>query len=392
MINRRASSEIKDSLSFFSVVSIIGPRQVGKTTLAKQIMSESAKPTLYLDLELQSDLFKLNDAELFLSQHSEKLVVIDEVQNKKELYPLLRALVDRTREPGQFLLLGSASPELIRHSAESLAGRIAYHQLHPFDLTEIPEAISQNDLWVKGGFPSVLFAKNDDLARRWMENFISAYLNRDLLQLGLNASPKIIRNLWTMMAHLNGQLFNATTLGNSLGISTPTVKRYVDFLEEAFLLKSLHPFSWNMPKRLVKTPKIYLTDTGILHHLSGVTDLINLSGNPLVGNSWESFVVNQLLALKKNPVDLYFYRTHQGTEVDLVFTKGLNVVATAEIKYSNSPQLTKGNFQAFDDLNAPMNYVITPSSDDYLFKERIRICSLKAFITNYLTELSGYWL
>jgi len=387
MINRRASSEIKDSLSFFSVVSIIGPRQVGKTTLAKQIMSESAKPTLYLDLELQSDLFKLNDAELFLSQHSEKLVVIDEVQNKKELYPLLRALVDRTREPGQFLLLGSASPELIRHSAESLAGRIAYHQLHPFDLTEIPEAISQNDLWVKGGFSSVLFAKNDDLARRWMENFISAYLNRDLLQLGLNASPKIIRNLWTMMAHLNGQLFNATTLGNSLGISTPTVKRYVDFLEEAFLLKSLHPFSWNMPKRLVKTPKIYLTDTGILHHLSGVTDLINLSGNPLVGNSWESFVVNQLLALKKNPVDLYFYRTHQGTEVDLVFTKGLNVVATAEIKYSNSPQLTKGNFQAFDDLNAPMNYVITPSSDDYLFKERIRICSLKAFITNYLKSL-----
>lgn len=387
MINRRVGSEIKDSLSFFSVVSIIGPRQVGKTTLAKQIMSESAKPTLYLDLELQSDLFKLNDAELFLSQHSEKLVVIDEVQNKKELYPLLRALVDRTREPGQFLLLGSASPELIRHSAESLAGRIAYHQLHPFDLTEIPEAISQNDLWVKGGFPSVLFAKNDDLARRWMENFISAYLNRDLLQLGLNASPKIIRNLWTMMAHLNGQLFNATTLGNSLGISTPTVKRYVDFLEEAFLLKSLHPFSWNMPKRLVKTPKIYLTDTGILHHLSGVTDLINLSGNPLVGNSWESFVVNQLLALKKNPVDLYFYRTHQGTEVDLVFTKGLNVVATAEIKYSNSPQLTKGNFQAFDDLNAPMNYVITPSSDDYLFKERIRICSLKAFITNYLKSL-----
>jgi predicted AAA+ superfamily ATPase len=384
MINRRISSEIKDSLSYFPVVSIIGPRQVGKTTLAKQIMVESVKPTLYLDLELQSDLFKLNDAELFLSQHSEKMIVIDEVQNKKELYPLLRALVDRTRESGQFLLLGSASPELIRHSSESLAGRIAYHQLHPFDLTEIPETISQNDLWVKGGFSNVLFAKNDDLARRGMENFISTYLNRDLLQLGLNASPKIIRNLWTMMAHLNGQLFNATTLGNSLGISTPTVKRYVDFLEEAFLLKSLHPFSWNMPKRLVKTPKVYLTDTGILHHLSGITDLNNLSGNPLVGNSWESFVVNQLLALKKNPVDLYFYRTHQGTEVDLVFTKGLTVVATAEIKYSNSPQLTKGNFQAFDDLNAPMNYVITPSSDDYLFKERIRVCSLKAFIVNYL--------
>lgn len=387
MISRRIFTEITDSLSFFPVVSIIGPRQVGKTTLAKQIMSESAKPTLYLDLELQSDLFKLNDAELFLSQHSEKLIVIDEVQNKKELYPLLRALVDRTRESGQFLLLGSASPELIRHSSESLAGRIAYHQLHPFDLTEIPDTVSQNDLWVKGGFPNVLFAKNDDLARRWMENFISTYLNRDLLQLGLNASPKIIRSLWTMMAHLNGQLFNATTLGNSLGISTPTVKRYIDFLEDAFLLKSLHPFSWNMPKRLVKTPKVYLTDTGILHHLSGVTDFNNLSGNPIVGSSWESFVINQLLALKKNKIDLYFYRTHHGAEVDLVFTKGLTVVATAEIKYSNSPQLTKGNFQALDDLNAPINYVITPSSDDYIFKERIRICSLKAFISNYLPVL-----
>ncbi len=386
MINRRIFTDIKDSLSFFPVASIIGPRQVGKTTLAEQIISDSSKPTLYLDLELQSDLFKLNEAELFLSQHSDKLIVIDEVQIKKELFPLLRALVDKTREPGQFLLLGSASPELIRHSSESLAGRIAYHQLQPFDILEAPETITLNDLWIKGGFPKVLFAKNNDLAYRWMENFVSTYLNRDLLQLGLNASPKIIRNLWTMMAHLNGQLFNATTLGNSLGVSTPTIKRYVDFLEEAFLLKSLHPFSWNISKRLVKTPKVYLADTGILHHLVGVTDLNSLSGNPIVGSSWESFVINQIQALKKNQLDLYFYRTHNGAEVDLVITKGLTVVATAEIKYSNSPQLSKGNFIAFEDLNAPMNYVITPSSDDYLFKERIRICSLKAFIFNYLPQ------
>lgn len=384
MISRRIFTEIQDSLAFFPVVSIIGPRQVGKTTLAKQIMLASAKPTIYLDLEIQSDLFKLNDAELFLSAHTGHLVVIDEVQHKKELYPLLRGLVDKQREPGRFLLLGSASPELIRDSSESLAGRIAYHQLHPFDLSEVPETVQQTDLWVKGGFPNMLFSTKPDFSRRWMENFISTYLNRDLLQLGLNASPNTIRNLWTMMAHLNGQLFNATTLGNSLGISTPTVKRYVDFLEDAFLLKSLHPFSWNMPKRLVKTPKVYLTDTGILHHLSGIPDFVSLSGNPMIGSSWESFVVNQIWALKSNYTDVYFYRTHHGSEVDLVFTRGLNVVATAEIKYSNSPQLTKGNFLAFDDLNAPMNYVITPSSDDYLFKERIRICSLKAFIVNYL--------
>jgi predicted AAA+ superfamily ATPase len=387
MISRRIKSDIISSLSFFPVVAIIGPRQVGKTTLAKMIMSDLDKPTLYLDLERQSDLFKLNDPELFFLQHPEKLIIIDEVQNKMELYPLLRALVDQVGKPGQFLLLGSASPELIRHSSESLAGRIAYHQLYPIDLTEISGNDTQNDLWVKGGFPDVLYAKNHDHANRWMENFISTYLNRDLVQLGLSASPKTIRNLWSMMAHLNGNLLNATALGNSLGVTTPTIKRYVDFLEEAFLLKSLHPFSWNMKKRLVKTSKVYLTDTGVLHHLLGVNDLNDLSGNPILGSSWESFVINQILTIKKNQIDLWFYRTHQGTEIDLVFTRGLTVIATAEIKYTNSPHLTKGNFQAIEDLNAHVNFVITPSSDDYLFKERIRVCSLKAFIFNYLPSL-----
>jgi hypothetical protein len=296
-------------------------------------------------------------------------------------------LVDQTRRPGQFLLLGSASPELIRHSSESLAGRIAYHQLHPIDLTEVPDDISQNDLWVRGGFPKVLLAKNDDLAQQWLGNFISTYLNRDLLQLGLSASPKIIRNLWTMMAHLNGHLLNATTLSNSLGVTMPTVKRYVDFLEDAFLLKSLHPFSWNMKKRLVKASKVYLTDTGVLHHLVRVKDFNDLSGNPILGSSWESFVFNQILSLKQSQIDLYFYRTHQGTEMDLVFTRGLNVIATAEIKYSNSPQLTKGNFQAIEDLNSSNNFIITPSSDDYLLKEHLRVCSLKAFILNHLPVL-----
>lgn len=384
MIDRRIIADIKDSLDFFPVVSIIGPRQVGKTTLAKHIISQLEKPTLYLDLEIQSDLFKLNDAELFLSQYSDYLVVIDEVQLKKELYPLIRGLVDQHRVPSRFLLLGSASPELIRDSSESLAGRIAYHQLFPIELTEIPDTISQNDLWVKGGFPNMLFTENQKLSYRWMENFIGTYLNRDLLQLGLKASPKVIRNLWTMMAHLNGQLLNATTIGNSLGVTTPTVKRYIDFLEDAFLLKSLHPFHWNISKRIVKTPKVFLTDTGILHHLLGVNDFLSLSGNPIVGSSWESFVFNQVLAIKPDGLDLFFYRTHQGAEVDLVFARGLTVVATAEVKYSNSPQLTKGNFQAFDDLKAPMNYVITPSSDEFQMKENVRVCPLKNFVMSYL--------
>lgn len=387
VLQRNLIQKIKGSLDFFPVVSIIGTRQVGKTTLAKMIVAELNKPSIYLDLELHSDLNKLRDAELFLSYHKDKLVVIDEVQNKKELYPLLRALVDQTMEAGQFLLLGSASPELIRHSSESLAGRIAYHQLFQFDMSEIPDSITQEDLWIKGGFPQALLAKNEELTSLWMDNFIDTYLNRDLLQLGLNASPIIIRNLWTMMAHLNGQLFNASTLAKSLGITVPTVKRYVDFLEEAFLLKSLHPYTWNISKRLTKTPKIYLTDTGILHRLTGISNLTELSGNPMIGSSWETFVINQVNALKTDKINLCFYRTHQGAEADLVFTRGLNVVATAEIKYSNSPQLTKGNFIAFEDLKAPVNYVITPSSDDYLIKKNVRVCSLKSFVFDYLPML-----
>lgn len=387
MIRRRIIKEINESLAYFPIVSIIGPRQVGKTTLAKQIIADLKVPSIYLDLERTSDLFKLENAELFLSQQSDKLIVIDEVQLKKDLYPLLRSLVDETNKPGQFLLLGSASPELIRHSSESLAGRIAYHQLHPLDMIEAPEPISQNDLWLKGGFPKALLSQNENMAHQWMDNFISTYLNRDLLQLGLNASPKVIHNLWSMMAHLNGQLLNATTIGKSLGLSTPTVKRYIDFLEEAFLLKSLHPFSWNMQKRLVKSPKIYLTDTGILHQLVGVSNYEELAGNPIIGSSWESFVINQISALKEKKTEIHFYRTHHGAEADLVFTKGLTVTATAEIKYSNSPQLTKGNFFAFDDLKAPVNYVITPSSDDYLIRKNVRVSSLKTFIQKYLPLL-----
>lgn len=384
MVNREILTKIWDSLNYFPIVGIIGPRQVGKTTLAKQIISECNNQAIYLDLELQSDLFKLNDAELFLSQHSDKLIVIDEIQFKKDLFPLLRALVDKKQIPGQFMILGSASPDLIRDSSESLAGRIAYHRLFPFNLGELSE-IAQNELWIKGGFPGALLATNEELTHRWMDNFINTYLNRDLLQLGLNASPIVIRNLWSMMAHLNGQLFNASTVAKSLGVSVPTVKRYVNFLEEAFILKSLHPFTWNISKRITKTPKVYLTDTGILHHLVGISDFIELSGNPIIGSSWEAFVINQVDAMKKDTTDIFFYRTHQGAEVDLVFAKGLKVVATAEIKYTNSPKLTKGNLQAMEDLNAPMNFVITPSSDDFLVKEKIRVCSLKTFVFNYLS-------
>ncbi len=381
MLNRQLFSEIVLSLQHFPVVAIIGQRQVGKTTLAKQLFEQLDKQVLYLDLELPSDSIKLKNAELFFMQNTDKLIIIDEVQRDKSLFPILRSMVDKTNTVGQFLLLGSASPELIRHSSETLAGRIVYHRLFPFNINEIPDSINQNKLWIKGGFPKMILTDNQKINHLWMSSFVDTYLNRDLLQLGLNASPKTIYRLWTMLAHINGQILNVSTLSKSLALSSPTVKRYIDFLEDAFLVQTLMPYIFNISKRLVKSPKIYLTDTGILHHLLRINNLEELSGNPIIGSSWETFVINQIISCKPEGLDMFFYRTQHGTELDLVFVKGVNVVATAEIKYSNSPNLTKGNLQAIKDLEAPINYVITPSSDDFYYKENIRILSLKKFMS-----------
>ncbi len=388
MIKRKLLSEIILSLQHFPVVAIMGQRQVGKTTLAKQLFEHLNRKILYLDLELPSDSIKLKNAELFFKHNTDKLIIIDEVQRDKSLFPILRSMVDKTNSVGQFLILGSASPELIRNSSETLAGRIVYHRLFPFNITEIPDNINQNELWIKGGFPKMILTDNQTINQLWMSSFVDTYLNRDLLQLGLNASPKAIYRLWTMLAHINGQLLNVSTLSKSLALSSPTVKRYIDFLEEAFLVQTLLPYIFNISKRLIKSPKIYLTDTGILHHLLRIRNLEELSGNPIIGSSWETFVINQIISCKPKDVDMFFYRTQHGAELDLVFVKGISIVATAEIKYSNSPNLTKGNMQAINDLQAPVNYVITPSSDDFYFKENIRILSAQKFISVFTKILN----
>nr|WP_321353628.1 ATP-binding protein [uncultured Draconibacterium sp.] len=384
---RKLFKEVQNSLTYFPIVAIIGPRQVGKTTLIKQLITNTKEECIYLDLERASDLNKLTDAELFFSQNREKLIIIDEIQLKEDLYPLLRSLVDETRKPGQFILLGSASPDLIRNSSETLAGRIAYLRLFPFALEELPSNISQTNLWINGGFPDALLAPTPDLTWQWTENFIHTYLNRDLLQLGLNAPSRTIRNLWSMLAHSSGQILNASTLANSLGLSSPTINKYIDFLEGAFLIYSLQAFAPNMKKRIVKRPKIYLTDTGILHHLIGVENFNELAGHPGLGPSWETFVLTQILAEKKKTLKLFFYRTHHGAEVDFVITKGEKVLASIEVKFTNSPKLSKGNYIAFEDLNSPANFVITPSSDNYLINKNVRACSLKTFIKDYLSVL-----
>lgn len=383
-IPRHIENTLMHYLDFFPVVGVIGPRQSGKTTLVKNISGKIEKAVNYLDLEKTSDLRKLEEPELYLKQYEDNLVIIDEVQRKQELFPLIRALVDQKRVPGRFLILGSASPELLKQNSESLAGRIGYLELHPFNLSEIKDIFKLEKLWVSGGFPPAILSKNNSLSGIWMNNFIKTYIERDLPYLGFPAPAVQSERFLMMLANSQGQILNYSQFGNSMGLSSNTIKSYIDFLEHSFLVKRLYPWSFNIKKRLVKSPKIYIRDSGMLHSLLGITNMDELFGHVIIGNSWEGFVYQQIILANDNKYSLYFYRSHAGSEIDLVFVKGTEPFMTAEIKYSNSPKLTKGNLSAITDLKCKYNYIITPSSDDFPVKENIRVCSLERFITYYL--------
>lgn len=387
IVERKSFLECIELSLEFPVLGIVGPRQVGKTYLAKLLQSKLKKESIYLDLELDTDLRKLNDPQYFLEQYEDKTVILDEVQHVPTLYPLLRALVDQNRVPGRFILLGSASPELIRDVSESLAGRIAYVEIAPLSLTEIDRSISLNDLWLRGGFPLAILAETNSAATNWMQFFVRSYIERDIPLLGLKVSPVQIDRLWRMLAHLNGQVLNVASLANSLGIASNTAKRYVDFMENAYLIRRVYPLWSNLKKRIVKSPKIFIRDTGVLHHLIHVKSYEELLSHPAAGHSWETFVINQIAANLPRGLDMYFYRTHNGAELDLVLVRGLENLVAIEIKLSNAPSLSRGNTVAFDDINARMNFILTPGSDDFLSKRNLRICSLKTFLIKYLPEV-----
>lgn len=387
IIPRKAILSSLNLIHDFPVVGIVGPRQVGKTFMVNLLREHLTKQTIYLDLELGSDINKLSDPQFFFQQYTDKTIILDEVQRQPNLYPLLRALIDQNRIPGRFILLGSASPELIRDVSESLAGRIAYIELSPLAIDEVPGEFSLNELWMRGGFPLSLLANSELSAQEWIRHFVRSYIERDLPLLGLQVSPIQIERLWKMLAHLNGQILNISDLGNSLGISANTAKRYVDFMENAYLIRRVYPIWANLKKRLIKAPKIFIRDSGILHYLLNINDFNSLMSNPAAGHSWESFVIQQIAANLPSDSEMFYYRTRSGAEIDLVLSRGLTPLASIEIKLSDSPKLSRGNTTAFEDLNAPMNFVITPSSDDYLIKERVRVCSIRIFITNYLNLL-----
>jgi len=340
MIERVIKQNLLKTINHFPVTGIIGPRQVGKTTLAREISKNINRETVYIDLENPRDLIRLSDPNLFFEENSNKCVVLDEIQLIPELFSVLRPMVDANRISARYLILGSASPVLIRQSSQTLAGRIAYITLSGLNLTEVGNE-KMRKLWLQGGFPDAFLADDLEIWTQWLDNFIRTYIERDLPLLGLKVSPKIIRNLWLLVAHSHGSVINYNNFSKSLEISATTIKKYLDFLEGAFLIRQLQPHHINIKKRLVKSPKIYIRDTGILHNLLYIDSFNILEGHPVKGNSFEGFAIEQILQLAEPEYQPRFYRSHQGAECDLVLTKASKAVFAIEIKYSAAPKPTK---------------------------------------------------
>jgi predicted AAA+ superfamily ATPase len=388
MVRRNLESELERKLSKSPVVCILGPRQVGKTTLAKLIAKCEEDEYVYLDVENPRDIAKLNDAYSYLENLKNSCILIDEVQLMPELFSLLRPLVDEHRAPGRFILLASASPTLVKGVSESLAGRITYLELTPIGLTEIRNKITMRTHWFRGGFPDGLLVEDSRDGREWIKDFIQSYIERDLAYLfGVELVPVLLRNFWNMLAHSNGNIWNAEVFARSLGISAPTVLRYLGFLEGGYMVRRLQPWFVNAKKRLIKSPKIYIRDTGILHGLLNIQNQDDLLGHPGVGASWEGYVIEQIYQQISGDIDMFYYRTQAGAECDLVLVRGIEPIACIEIKLSNAPQVSKGFINSSEDMNPKFKYIITPESDTYTTNHDVTITNLNNFLEKELSKL-----
>ncbi len=352
------------------VVALIGPRQCGKTTIARDVAGPSAH---VFDLESPVDVARLANAQTVLSP-LRGLVVIDEVQFQPSLFPLLRVLADRRPTRTRFLLLGSASPDLIRDSSESLAGRVAFVPMGGFSLREVGLA-SIRRLWLRGGFPRSFLAPGDDASRRWREDFVQTFLERDIRKFGVEVPPQALRRLWTMLAHYHGQVWNASELSRSLGEAHTTVKRHLDILTGALMVRQLPPWFENLGKRQVKAPKVYLRDSGVLHALLGLPTMAALGSHPKVGASWEGFVIEQILR-RTGDRDAYFWATPAGAELDLlVFVRGRRI--GFEVKYADAPRLTKSMAIATADLRLDQLFVVYPGETSYPLRTGVEVLAIR---------------
>ncbi len=381
MYARRLTPSIRDHLKQFPAVCLLGPRQVGKTTLVRrhtEFLSDGP-PAEYLDLENPRDIEKLEDAAGYLGRFNDRLVILDEVQCLPGLFQVLRGLIDERRlsgdKAGHFLLLGSASIDLLKQSSETLAGRIAYLELSPMDVMEAP---ADDGLWWRGGFPDSLLAASDSASIRWRDNFITTYLERDIPLLGPRIPAATLRRFWTMLAHHQGGLLNAAQLARNLDVTGKTVAGYLDLLVDLLLVRRLHPFHANVKKRLVKSPKTYIRDSGLVHALLGIDSLRNLLSHPIVGMSWEGHVLENLLRVAPERSRAHFYRTATGVEIDLVLELPGNQLWAIEIKRTSAPKLDRGIRQALEDLQPDRAFIVYSGRERYPKAENVEAISLSA--------------
>jgi uncharacterized protein len=366
MYSRLLQLGLSGLLARHPIVGLLGPRQVGKTTLALAVAEN--RPSLYLDLESPSDLAKLAEPELFLRLHEDKLVILDEIQRVPGLFQVLRGLVDQGRRSkranGRFLVLGSAGIDLLQQSSESLAGRIAYTELPPL-LLEETAAKSADSLWLRGGFPSSFTAPNDAASLEWRRNFIRTYLERDIPQLGPRIPAETLRRLWTMLAHEQGSMLNAARLAAALGLSGQTMGRYIDLLCDLLLVRRLTPWASNLGKRMTKSPKVYVRDSGLVHALLGIPTLDDLLAHPVAGMSWEGWAIENLIAASPVGTQAYFYRTSAGAEIDLVLELRPGKHWAIECKRSLTPSPARGFHEGCKDLSPERKFVIYPGTESY---------------------------
>ena len=379
-INRNITASIEKYLNNFPATAIIGPRQCGKSTLAKYIV-EKIPGSIYLDLENPDDLSKLEQPTLYFNQYPERLICLDEIQRKPEIFSILRSVIDKTNRNSQFLILGSASPDLLKQSNETLAGRIIYQELTPFLLAEVDQNQEKETFekyWIRGGFPRSFLATDNDISNKWRKSFIKTFLERDIPNLGIYYPPPTMERLWQMLAHIQGQVLNLSQLGNSLGISHTMVRNYLEVLQQTFMIRILNPYSGNLKKRLIKSPKVYIRDTGIFHTLLDINNIDNLFGNPAAGASWETIVIENILNVSEE-FKASFLRTSNGMEIDLILEKG-NKKYAFECKLSSAPKLSSGFYNLIDELDIDHAWVIAPVSEPFPVRQNATVTSLNRIL------------
>lgn len=383
MITRRLASTLKAALQENASVALLGPRQVGKTTLAIDLLS--AEEALYIDLESDLDRRKLQDFPSFYALNADKLLILDEIQRLPEIFPVIRGVIDQQRRAGKrtglFLFLGSASMELLRQSGESLAGRIAYLELHPIDALEIQSEGQGQDLWLRGGFPESLLAVTDRQSMNWRKNFIKTYLERDIQQIGQRIPAETMGRFWTMLAHQQGSIVNMSDLARGIDVSVTTANRYLDLMVDLLLVRRLKPYAFNIGKRLVKSPKVYVRDCGIVHALLNIASYNDLIGHPVSGGSWEGFVIENIIAVCPAHFNFYYYRTAQGSEIDLVIETSHDELMAIEIKRSSHPTISKGFHIACEDIKASRKFVVYSGTDTFPLGNDVTAISLKEMMT-----------